>query len=51
MQFTIFHLKVNPDKGILFKRNFKLVLKAYTNADYAGSPVGRQFIMNYFTFL
>ena len=38
---VLHYLKGNPEKGILFKKNDTLALKAYTDADYAGSIVDR----------
>ena len=35
-------LKGSPRKGILFKRNSRLVLKAYTDANYVGFVVDRR---------
>lgn len=35
----------------MFKRNSKFVLEAYTDADYAGSPMDRMSISGYCTFL
>ena len=39
--------KANPGKGIMFKRNSELVLEAYTDADYAGSPMDRRSISGF----
>ncbi|XP_019051896.1 PREDICTED: uncharacterized protein LOC109114137 [Nelumbo nucifera] len=45
------YLKANPGKGILFKRNGGLALEAYTDANYAGSPLDRWSTSGYCTFL
>lgn len=45
------YLKASPGKGILFKRNTRLVLEAYTDADYGGSLVDRRSTSGYCTFL
>jgi len=44
-------LKGTLGKGILFKRNERLTLEAYTDADYAGSLVDRKSITEYCTLL
>jgi len=44
-------LKGSPRKGILFKRNGRLTLDAYTDADYTGSLVARRSTTGYCTFL
>ena len=50
--YRILHyLKANPGKGILFRRNERVVLEAYIDADYAGSPVDRRSTSGYCTFL
>ena len=50
--YRILHyLKANPGKGIIFRRNEGVVLEAYTDADYAGSPVDRRSTSGYCTFL
>ena len=48
---VLHYLKGSPGKGILFKRNIGLTLEAYTNADYAGSPVDRRSTSGYCTFI
>ena len=50
--YRILHyLKANPGKGIIFRRNEGVVLEAYTDADYAGSPIDRRSTSGYCTFL
>ena len=50
--YRIFHyLKASLGKGILFKKDARLVLEAYTDADYAGSPVDRRSTSGYCIFL
>lgn len=50
--YRILHyLKGNLGKGILFKRNGRLSLEAYTNADYAGFIVDRRSRSGYCTSL
>ena len=50
--YRILHyLKANPGKGILFRRNTGVLLEAYTDADYAGSPVDRRSTSGFCTFL
>ena len=44
-------MKGNPEKGILFKKNNTLALKAYTDADYSGFLVDRRSTTGYCTFL
>ena len=48
---VLHYLKGNPRKGILFKKSNTLALKAYTDADYAGSLVDRRSTTGYCTFL
>ena len=48
---TLHYLKANPSQGILFRRNTGLALEAYTDADYAGSPIDRRSTTGYCTFL
>ena len=48
---VLHYLKANPGKGIMYKRNSELVLEAYTDADYVGSPVDRKSTSGYCTFL
>jgi len=36
---TLHYLKGTPSKGILFKKGAELSLEAYTDVDYAGSPL------------
>nr|KYP37395.1 hypothetical protein KK1_041405 [Cajanus cajan] len=45
------YLKGTPRRGILFKRNKNVNLKAYTDVDYAGSVVDRKSTIRYCTFL
>ena len=45
------YLKGTPGKGILFKRNKRVSLEAYTDADYVGSVVDRRSTTGYCTFL
>jgi len=50
--YRILHyLKISPRKGIPFKRNGRLTLEAYTNANYAGFLVDRRSTTGYCTFL
>ena len=50
--YRILHyLKANSGKGILFKHNTGLYLKAYTDTNYAGSIMDRRSISGYYTFL
>jgi len=39
---TLYYLKGNSGKGILFKRNGRLTLEAYTDANYAGFLVDKR---------
>ncbi|KAL6311431.1 hypothetical protein AAG906_035856 [Vitis piasezkii] len=48
---VLHYLKGNPRKGILFKKNNTLALKAYTDVDYAGFLVDRRSTTGYCTFL
>ena len=48
---VLHYLQVNPEKGILFKKNNTLTLEAYTDANYAGSIVDRKSTTGYCTFL
>ena len=48
---VLHYLKANPEKGILFKKNDTLALKAYIDADYAGSIVNQRSTIGYGTFL
>ncbi|RVX16317.1 Retrovirus-related Pol polyprotein from transposon RE1 [Vitis vinifera] len=48
---VLHYLKSNPGKGILFKKNNTLALKAYTDANYKGSLVDRRSTKGYCTFL
>ncbi|XP_059636051.1 uncharacterized mitochondrial protein AtMg00810-like [Cornus florida] len=45
------YLKGTPGKGILFKKGKELILKAYTDADFAGSLIDRRSTSGYCTFL
>ena len=47
---VLHYLKGNPGKGILFKKNNTLALKAYTDANYTGSLVDRRSTKGYCTF-
>ena len=50
--YIILHyLKGTLGKGILFKRNGRLTLEAYTGADYASYRVDRRSITGYSTLL
>lgn len=44
------YLKGHLGKRILFKRNRRLNLDAYTNTDYAGSLFDRRSTTEYYTF-
>ncbi|PON56572.1 hypothetical protein PanWU01x14_179850 [Parasponia andersonii] len=48
---VLHYLKGSPGKGILFKKNDRLTLEAYTDADYAGSMMDRRPMTGYCTFL
>ena len=48
---VLHYLKGNQGKGILFRRNVRLTLEAYTDAGYAGSPIDRRSIFGYCTIL
>ena len=48
---VLHYLKGNPEKGIVFKKNDTLALKAYTDVDYADSMVDRRSTTRYCTFL
>ena len=48
---VLWYLKGSPGKGILFKRNSRLVLKAYTDTNYARSVVDWRSTTRYCTFL
>ncbi|KAJ8750432.1 hypothetical protein K2173_015571 [Erythroxylum novogranatense] len=43
------YLKGTPGIGILFRKNGHLRVEAYTDADWAGSPVDRRSTCGYFT--
>ena len=45
------YLKNNPGRGLLFKRDEKLSLEVYTDADHAGSIVDRRSTSGYCMFL
>ena len=45
------YLKSTPRKGIFFKKNEELSLKAYTNANWARSVVDQRSTFGYWTFL
>lgn len=45
------YLKGKLGKGILFKRNARIMLEAYTNTDYARSVTERRLTSRYYTFL
>jgi len=47
---VLHYLKGNPRKGILFKRNERLNLETYTDADHAGSLVDRRSTTRYCIF-
>lgn len=42
------YLKTTPSRGIVFRNNGNLDIKAYTDADWAGSPVDRKSTSGYF---
>lgn len=48
---VLFYLKVTLGKGIMFKKNDRLQLQTYTDANYAGPMVGRRSTIIYCTFL
>jgi len=45
------YLKKSPRRGLLFKRNEKLIMEVYTDADYAGSIIDRKSTSEYSMFL
>lgn len=45
------YLKSTPGKGILFRKNEKMELEAYTDADWAGSVIDRRSTSGYCIFL
>ena len=45
------YLKATPGRGLLFKRDGKLTLEAYTDADYAGAVNDRRSTSGYCTFM
>lgn len=48
--YRILHyLKAHPNKGIPFKTNTELILEAYIDTDYAGSPIDRPPTKGYYT--
>ncbi|PON32618.1 hypothetical protein PanWU01x14_359870 [Parasponia andersonii] len=47
---VLHYLKGSLGKGILFKKNDRLTLEAYTDADYASSTVDRRSMTSYCTF-
>lgn len=48
---VLHYLKANPRKGEMFKRNSELILEAYTDVDYVGSPMDNRLTSRYCTFL
>jgi len=44
-------LKKSPGRGLLIKRNEKLIMEVYTDADYAGSIIDRKSTSGYCMFL
>lgn len=48
---VLHYLKGTPGKGIMFKRNDKLILKTYTNAGYTGSMEDKNSTIDHCTFL
>lgn len=49
--YLVFHyLNGTPEKGIVFKRNNRLLIEAYIDANYAGSLVDRGFATSYYLF-
>lgn len=50
--YTVLHyLKGTAGKDIMFRRNGRLILEVYTDADYAGSITDRRSTTGYCTFL
>lgn len=50
--YKILHyLKGTPRKGIMFKRNNRLLIEIYMDANYVGSLVNRRSTSGYYTFL
>jgi len=45
------YLKKSPRRGLLFKRNEKLIMEVYTDADYVGSIIDRKSTSGYCMFL
>ena len=45
------YLKAHPGHGLLYKANGHLQVEAYTDADWAGSPLDRKSTIGYCTFL
>lgn len=45
------YLKATPGKGIMFRNNGGMTLEAYSDANYAGSPMHRQSTSVYCMFL
>ena len=45
------YLKAHPGRGLLYKANGHLQVEAYTDADWAGSPLDRKSSIGYCTFL
>ncbi|KAK6120480.1 hypothetical protein DH2020_045773 [Rehmannia glutinosa] len=51
VHWILHYLKASPGKGIIFRRNKRLILEAYTDTDYGGSLVDRKSTTGYCTFL
>ena len=47
----VMYLKAHPNRGLLYKANGHLWVEAYTDADWAGSPLDRKSTIGYCTFL
>ena len=45
------YLKGTPGRGIVFRRNGRLDVEAYTDADWAGSPDDRRSTSGYFVLI
>lgn len=48
---VLHYLKESPDKGIMLREKYRLLLKTYINANYAGSIVNKRSTTCYYTFL
>jgi len=47
----LLYLKKSPGRGLMFKRNEKLILEVYIDANYAGSIIDRKSTSGYYIFL